>query len=313
MFPVQLRLIVALAGVLSLTASYRRGPEISYSVSVDPGDSSSVRVWMQIGRAPRSMRVAMAVHPEYDDRFWRYITDWHVDGVDRLALLTVDRENVWRVITHAGYANLSYRVQLPHENPTNRPVWHTFIRSDGGSINPVDTFLYLADFPHAKVRLQLGIGVPVVWDVPERHLIAIADGYPSQDFETDVATLLDTPLLYGSTLRFWSFSVDGVPHTVVYWPLPNPHALRHDAIRRRHQESCYRNSGGFRETVLHALQFSAGRRSIWRSRARKFCHHRDAQSRSGVQSTRLPDRARSRILPRLESRTTIPGGPGKTE
>jgi predicted metalloprotease with PDZ domain len=221
MIPVSLRLIVALAGALSLTASYKRGPEISYSLSVDPGDSSSIRVWMQIARAPRSMRVAMAVHPEYDDRFWRYITDWHVDGVDRLALLTVDRENVWRVITHAGYANLSYRVQLPHENPTNHPVWHTFIRTDGGSINPVDTFLYLADFPHAKVRVRLGIGVPVVWDVPGRHLIAIADGYPSQDFETDVGTLLDTPLLYGSTLRFWSFSVEGIPHTVVYWPLPN--------------------------------------------------------------------------------------------
>ncbi len=230
MIPVQLRLIVALAGALSLTASYKRGPEISYSVSVDPGDSSSISVWMQIGRAPRSMRVAMAVHPEYDDRFWRYITDWHIDGVNRLALLTVDRENVWRIITHAGYANLSYRVQLPHENPTNRPVWHTFIRSDGGSINPVDTFLYLADFPHAKVHVRLGIGVPVVWDVPGRRLIAIAaDGYPSQDFEADVATLLDTPLLYGSSLRFWSFSIDGVPHTVVYWPLPN--ATRFDTTQ----------------------------------------------------------------------------------
>ena len=197
MIPVHLRLIVALAGAMSLTASYRRGPEISYNVSVDPGDSSSISVWMQIGRAPRSMRVAMAVHPEYDDRFWRYITDWHVDGANRLALLTVDRENVWRVITHAGYANLSYRVRLPRENPTNHPVWHTFIRSDGGSINPVDTFLYLADFPHAKVYVRLGIGVPVVWDVPGRPMAVSVDGYPSQEFETDVATLLDTPLLYG--------------------------------------------------------------------------------------------------------------------
>lgn len=210
--------------LIGATACRSVSPRVSYRIAPDPADSS-IQIAMQIGRAPRSVRLAMAVHPEYDDRFWRYITRWHVDGVDRRALLAEDRDNEWRIISHAGYANLSYRIQLPHENPASHPVWHTFIRADGGSINPIDTFLYLADFPHAQVDIDLGLGVPVVWDVPGGHSITVADGYASQHFETDATTLLDSPLLYGSTLRFWRFEVGGVPHTIVYWPLPNATAF----------------------------------------------------------------------------------------
>jgi predicted metalloprotease with PDZ domain len=203
-------------------------PTTHYDVGPSPQDSS-IFVWMQFGRAPRSVRLAMAVHPEYDDRFWRYITDWHVDGADRRALLTKDRDNIWRVISHAGGANITYRIQLPHENATYHPVWHTFIRADGGSINPIDTFLYLPDFPNARVIIELGVGVPVVWDGPRSRVIAFADGHPMQHFETDAATLLDSPFLYGSTLRFWGFEVDGVPHTIAYWPLPN--AAQFDTVQ----------------------------------------------------------------------------------
>lgn len=206
--------------VMSASACRTTSPIVSYSVAPVPADSS-IQVAMQIGRAPRSVRLAMAVHPEYDDRFWRYITDWHADGVDRRALLAEDRDNEWRVITHAGYSNVSYRIQLPHENPVYHPVWHTFIRADGGSINSVDTFLYLADFPRAQVDIDFGGAQPVVWDNPGRYPISVVNGYASQHLHTDIATLLDSPLLYGSTLRFWHFEVGGVPHTIAYWPLPN--------------------------------------------------------------------------------------------
>ncbi len=220
MIPVGLRAI-ALAGALSLTASHRAKPRLYYDIAFDPSDPSSVWVRMQIEGAPRSVRLAMAVHPEYDDRYWRYITDWHVDGMDRRAVLAVDRDNVWRVLSHAGYTNVSYRIQLPRESPTSRPVWHTALRANSGSINTIDTFLYLPDFPHADVRIRLVTGAPVVWDIPGGNSIAVAGGTAWQEFSTDAATLLDSPLLYGSNLRFWTFEVDRVPHTIVYWPLPN--------------------------------------------------------------------------------------------
>ena len=230
-----LRSIALLALALSLTASYKPKVHIYYSLGVDPEDPSSIEVSMQID-GPRSVRVAMAVHPEYNDRFWRYITGWHVNGYDKKALLQVDRENVWRVISHAGHAQLSYRIRLPGENATNRAVWHTGLRADGGSINPVDTFLYLPDFPNADVNIRLHLPGKIQWDVPilgcgyASMPIAVMPGEPLPrmrrpvpmcEAQSDAATLLDSPILYGDSLRTWWFKIDGVPHTIAYWPLPN--------------------------------------------------------------------------------------------
>ena len=246
----RLRAIAVLVGTLCITGSYKKKAQVYYSLSVNPGDVSTLRVSVSMqGGTSRSVRLGMAKHPEYDDRFWRYLTDWHVDGFDKRALLTIDRENVWRVISHAGYANVGYSVRLPHEDSTNRPVWHTVLRADGGSINPVDTFLYLADYPDADIHVTLGLPTGhVVWGVDVARYnwgnIAMSpspvgppNGQPVQrqrqsGFDpldrptaieaktTDIATLLDSPILYGKNLRYWPFKIEGVPHLIAYWPLP---------------------------------------------------------------------------------------------
>src|SRR5207237_5693697 len=38
---------------------------------------------------------------------------------------------------------------------------------------------------------------------------------------TEAPALLDSAILYGNVLRLWHFDIDGVPHTIAYWPLPN--------------------------------------------------------------------------------------------
>ncbi|HEY4735679.1 MAG TPA: hypothetical protein VIH53_14160 [Gemmatimonadaceae bacterium] len=232
------RLAALVVLALSVTASHKARTHVNYELAVDARDSTSVRVRMQIGPSPRSVRVGMAVHPEYDDRFWRFISDWEISGVDKTALLQVDRENVWRVISHAGHAYLNYRIQLPGESSSYRPVWHTAIRADGGSINPVDTFLYLPDVPQSEVKVSLSLPGKVFWDVPATPRTDFGTfsvtrlGGPTQPransgtiAETDFRTLLDSPILYGNSLREWEFSIDGIPHTVVYWPLPNATAF----------------------------------------------------------------------------------------
>src|SRR5437868_1338837 len=224
---------VALLGLaLGLTASYKAKTHIYYDLGVDPYDSSKIQVAIQMEAGPRSARLAMANHHEYDDRFWRYLTGWRVNGFDKKALLQVDRDNVWRIISHAGYAQLSYSFELPQENPLNRPVWHTSIRADGGSINPVDTFLYLPDLPNAELTVRLHFPGTVIWDVPARTRYVSGGGfivepggrlprfYPTTEAATDAATLLDSPILYGDSLHLWHFVIDGVPHVIAYWPLP---------------------------------------------------------------------------------------------
>jgi predicted metalloprotease with PDZ domain len=231
LIPVQVRLIALLAGTLSISASHKPGPRIRYLVSVDSTNPSSIGVTMQISSAPRSVRLAMAVHPEYNDRFWRYVRDLRVDAGSP-AKLAVDRDNVWRLLSHSGYASVSYRIQLHADNPNTRPVWHTGIRSDGGSINTVDTFLYLPDFPSAEVEVWLHVPGRVAWDVAATQAFAqsaqlLRPGEQPQPVSpfwmarTDEATLLDSPILYGTALRFWHFDVDGIPHAIAYWPLPN--------------------------------------------------------------------------------------------
>ncbi len=205
-------------------AACRTTPTLFYDVGIDPHNPSNIQVNMQIEHGPRSVRVAMAVHPEYNDRYWRYIHDLQANGFDKRAILAIEGDNVWRVISPAGWAQVGYRIVPANEDPTNRPVWHTALRVDGGSINPMDTFLYLPDFPHAKARIRFtGAFPPVLWDASGDH----SGGYfltqlgLDEEFETDVETLLDSPILYGPSIRTWNFAIHGIQHTIAYWPLPD--------------------------------------------------------------------------------------------
>jgi predicted metalloprotease with PDZ domain len=230
--PFQIPIITLLAGGLGLAPSHKPNPEILYLVSID-SVNSAINVTMQIGNAPRSMRLAMAIHPEYNDRFWRYVHDLHVDKGSQPATLVADGDNAWRLITRSGSASVSYRIQLPPENPTNRGSWHTAIRGDGGSINTIDTFLYLPDYPDAQVDISMNVHSPSVSALTGGRAILsggrlVVPGEKPQPpakpitmLRTDSRTLLDSPILYGDSLRIWRFDIDGVAHTIAYWPLPN--------------------------------------------------------------------------------------------
>jgi len=217
-----LRTIAIVVCAISMTAAHRPKTAVAYSLSIDPADPTAIRVSMRIEYGPRSARLGMARHPEYDDRFWRYLTDWQVFGIDKRALLQLDRENAWRVISHIGNADVSYRIKLPREDTANRPVWHTAIRADGGSINPVDTFLFLVDNPKVETRVALGLPTDnVAWPLtrPETRRYVVMGMGPSE-IRTDAETLLDSPILYGRNLRRWHFNIGSTPHEIVYWPLP---------------------------------------------------------------------------------------------
>ncbi|HSP61786.1 MAG TPA: hypothetical protein VLQ90_02275, partial [Pyrinomonadaceae bacterium] len=46
---------------------------ISYEIRVDLADLSGFAVEMRVRGAGNTVRIAMASHPEYDDRYWRYV------------------------------------------------------------------------------------------------------------------------------------------------------------------------------------------------------------------------------------------------
>jgi predicted metalloprotease with PDZ domain len=229
--PVFLSLIFALPLPL-----LKPGPVVSYTVTIDPADTTRIRVAMVIQSATSPVtHVAMAVHPEYNDRFWRYIRDLHAEvfekrnggrGSGKPLTITADDDHSWSVPTPTGSTIVTYRIQLPPESPTNRPVWHSTLRSNGASLNSTDTFLYLRDFPRSPVAV--GLRIPDNWQVRSglscevRRMASGTLSCASDDATKvlDATTLLDSPILLGA-LRTWTFTVRGVPHHVVYWPLPN--------------------------------------------------------------------------------------------
>lgn len=222
MIPVHLCLIAALAAAINPAASVKPDPSIDYTLTINPADLSGFDVTMRISGAPKTIRLAMAVHPEYNDRFWRYVRDMRAESSGKQLSIAGEKENVWRIQTTSGEAIVRYRIQLPQENPTSRAVWHTALRSDGASINSTDTFLYLPDYPRAPVNI--GLDIPGHWDIATALTRAVPQGPGSGKFRYflggDATTVLDSPILLGA-LRNWNFTVQGVPHRVAYWPLPN--------------------------------------------------------------------------------------------
>src|SRR5690242_2751370 len=57
-----------------------RQPLINYVLTVDSTDTSGYQVDMHIQNVSDSFEVAMVAHPEYDDRYWRYVKDLRVES-----------------------------------------------------------------------------------------------------------------------------------------------------------------------------------------------------------------------------------------
>ena len=204
---------------VSTASRPQSAPAISYVLKIDPADSGIFDVTMRVRNAPRNLRLAMAVHPEYNQRYWRFVRDISAQSSGIAAPITRDRENVWSVTTDGREATIHYRIALEPENPLNRAAWHSFLTPTGASVNTTDTFLYPLDFPDEPARLTLDI--PAAW----RVVTSLSDTFNQRELTARSSyDLVDSPLLLGA-LRIWSFTVRGIPHRVAYWPLPNAAAF----------------------------------------------------------------------------------------
>ncbi len=186
-------------------------PVIDYTLKVDLSDLSGYEVGMRVRNLPDTFRVAMAIHPEYDDRFWRHVENIRVESPG--GRITREDSALWRVTAPDGEAVLHYRIHLPTPD-SERVAYRPFLAPTGGLVGGPHSFMYVIGATHAPSHLTMDL--PHGWAVatglerasePDTYLAGSADA------------LLDSPLLVG-LLRSWRFTVDGVPHRVVYWPRP---------------------------------------------------------------------------------------------
>jgi predicted metalloprotease with PDZ domain len=192
----------------------RAQPVVSYGVRVDSTDLSGVAVEMRIRNARDTVRLAMAAHPEYDDRYWRFLTDLRVRTPRGTVPAVREDSAVWRVVAPGGELIVQYRIVLPTPAESPRAAWRPFVGASGALIDGPHTFLYVVGATLAPSHVALDL--PASWQVAT-GLEATAD--PRTFFAPTVDALVDSPILAGH-FRDWRFTVDGVPHRVAYWAVP---------------------------------------------------------------------------------------------
>jgi len=206
-----------MAAVLWTHAAQAQGrpspwPHVDYVLTVDSADLSGFSVQMRVYGGPDTMRIAMAAHPEYDDRFWRYVRDLRVDTMGPVSITREDSA-VWRVVAPPG-APIRYRIQLPPSREGVRGSWRPFLTPTGGLVGGPHSFMYVLGREDVATRLR--IRLPRGWTAATgMQRYSVGGTYSTGGF----AELMDSPLLAGR-LRRWAFTVDGVPHTVAYWQRP---------------------------------------------------------------------------------------------
>lgn len=191
----------------------RSQPAVVYTLGIDAGDYSKLQIEMHVRNAPDTLHLAMARHPEYDDRFWRNVEELRAEAQGAAVPIVREDSARWRIARTGGEVLIRYAIRVPAAEG-QRPAWVPFVSPTGALAGGVHSFMYVvgASLAPAHVRLEL----PADWRIAT-GLTPTAD--PQTFFAPTADILMDSPILAGR-LRLWSFAVDGVPHRVVYWPSP---------------------------------------------------------------------------------------------
>ena len=194
-----------------LTASLvSSDPAIEYRLKLDPADSTGVAVEMRIRNAPANLQLAAHSHPEYDDKYWRYLKNLSVSG----ATVTPVDSVRWQVNNAAGDVRISYRVNFPSEG-SPRSAWKPVVSPTGGLVGGPHSFLYVVGLEKSPATVTLDI--PSGWKVGT----GLEGPSSARTFTApNIHTLMESPMLVGP-LSEWRFAVRGVPHRVFYWRKPD--------------------------------------------------------------------------------------------
>jgi predicted metalloprotease with PDZ domain len=189
-------------------------PVLAYTLRVDSTDLSAFAVRIDVRNAADTFQLALSVHPEYDDRFYRFVEDLTVVSLHGAASVTHEDSTLWRVVAPGGACTVRYRMRVPHEDAP-RPAWHPFLTPTGGLVGGADAFMYVVGHTLAPAHVTL--------DVPDGWVIATGlepTSDPHTFYAPSAFVLMESPMLIGR-LREWKFHVDGTPHRVAYWPGPD--------------------------------------------------------------------------------------------
>jgi len=222
-------------------------PVIHYWLKVDATDLSGYKIEMHLHQVPPHFQLAMATHHEYDDRFWRFVKDFHVEADGGKAVAVRTDSALWDITIPGSDAVVSYKILLPGGR---RFAHQPFLASYGGLLGDIHSFLYLVG--------QTQIPDTVTFELPDGWQIATGlerTAGNNSFIAASAKTLMDCPVLTGR-LHQWNFRVKGIPYTIAYLPVAGTPAFGSARDWRCSMQTCW--SGG---QAFHAKTPRAQR--IW--------------------------------------------------
>ncbi|HMC98496.1 MAG TPA: hypothetical protein VKH37_00030, partial [Ferruginibacter sp.] len=88
-------------------------PSVHYTVTVDSEDLTLYHIQMHINNVSDTFRLAMVTHPEYDDRFWRYVEDFSVQTEAGKGRIIREDSSLWRIIKKGDDCVVRYSIHPP--------------------------------------------------------------------------------------------------------------------------------------------------------------------------------------------------------
>jgi predicted metalloprotease with PDZ domain len=196
--------------VLTLFVSSVLCGPIVYRITIDPKDVSGFNVEIRAHSESPTVRLAMAAHPEYHDRYFRYVENFSAESGGRKLSVTNPEEAVWQVDGVRGTLTVRYRVSPVAKEREWRQTWKPYLTPTGGMVGDLHTLMYIVG--QEKHPALLTLDMPGGWK-------AVSGLEPTNDprtFAGTVELLLDSPVLIGD-VKEWQFTAAGVPHTIAIW------------------------------------------------------------------------------------------------
>jgi predicted metalloprotease with PDZ domain len=241
----------AIANKVAITPA---NPVIRYTITIEPGKPSSIGVQMHIENIGPKFSIAMFAHPEYDDAYWRYVSDIKAISEHGTASLVRKDSALWEVTTSGQEIDIWYTLQLPSEQKP-RAAWRPFVSAECALISQTHLLMYIVGATKTPCYLQLKL--PDAWQ-------AVTSLQPLKDslhfFAPTAAALMDAPILVGH-LSKQLFYVNNIPHHVAYGPSSNVSLFKHqklvDGIKRLVQQAAILFGGLPYREYFFLLQDSA--------------------------------------------------------
>lgn len=187
---------------------------IRYTIRVSPEDLTGFDVEMRVPTAKGNVRIAMAAHPEYDDRYFRYVGNLSaVSNGQKLAFTKID-DAVWRIDNVRGGLIVRYRVAPAPKEREWRQTWKPFLTPTGGRVGDLHMLMYVVGMEKHPARLRLEM--PAGW----MAVSGLERASEPHTFAGSVEEVLDSPVLVGDVGE-WKFDAGGVPHQIAIWSPPD--------------------------------------------------------------------------------------------